>query len=482
MQAQFSEGNALRPRYLRVGAILLGLSVSLLFGCAEEPKFSKIDIPDRLELARLLKEGQFARLDQLMNQIQDAYESKNIDEGALRSVVLAFHRADPEFAERLSEWRAAFPKSFAPYVASGSYQLALAWVTRGTELAHLTSAKQFEVMKGYLLDARASYRVGIEKRARIPIAWADLISVSLGSGGGRRAVDRVYLEAKAVLPASSMVHRRYHYALSEKWYGSKIEQRQLRDQLLQRFPDNPSFKWAEFVEDEDKRWDQAHKLALEKRALDALAIADSLLQRSETRWNRLYRGNILYNLEKYDEALEEYFRALRMSPGWSEPVKQIQYVMTRQRRRLDSIKVWQQLIRYDPYNPEFLLPYASFLGSLAMHEEAHKLIDRALVYGADDDEVRTALGRRHLVQKKMEPAIAEMRRAVGLVPARADNWLYLARALQMNEDCSAIEPYKVVVSICKALDEDKSKPWRRCKLVQAHEAELSIKNITEACD
>ena len=279
-----------------------------------------------------------------------------------------------------------------------------------------------------------------------------------------------------------MVHRRYHYALSEKWYGSKLEQRQLRDQLLQRFPNNPSFKWAEFVEDEDKRWDQAHKLANEKRALDALAIADSLLQRSETRWNRLYRGNILYNLEKYDEALEEYFRALRMSPGWSEPVKQIQYVMTRQRRRLDSIKVWQQLIRYDPYNPEFLLPYASFLGSLAMHEEAHKLIDRALVYGADDDEVRTALGRRHLVQKKMEPAIAEMRRAVGLVPARADNWLYLARALQMNEDCSAIEPYKVVVSICKALDEDKSKPWRRCKLVQAHEAELSIKNITEACD
>jgi len=461
---------------------LLTLAAGLLFGCAEEPKISKIEIPDRLELARLLKEGQFARLDQLMNQIQDAYESKNIDETALRSVVLAFHGADPEFAERLSEWRAAVPKSFAPYVASGSYQLALAWVTRGTEFGKFTSSKQFEVMRRHLLDARASYRAGIERRAEIPIALADLITVSMGYGGGRRAVDRVYLEAKAVLPASSMVHRRYHYALSEKWYGSKLEQRQLRDQLLQRFPNNPSFKWAKYVEDEDQQWDKAYKLANEKRTLEAIAIADSLLQRSDSRWNRLYRGDILHILGKYDEALEEYFRALRISPGWSEPVKQIQYVMTRQRRRLDSLKTWQQLIRYDPYNPEFLLPYASFLETLAKDEEARALVDRALVYGADDDKVRTALGRRYLVEKKMERAIAEMRRAVELVPARADNWLYLARALQMNEDCSAIEPYKVVVSICKALDEDKSKPWRRCKLVQAHEAELSIKNITEACE
>jgi len=117
-----------------------------------------------------------------------------------------------------------------------------------------------------------------------------------------------------------------------------------------------------------------------------------------------------------------------------------------------------------------------------MHEEARKLVDGALVYGADDDKVRAALGRRLLMQNEMEPAIAEMRRAVGLVPARANNWLFLARALQKNEDCSAIEPYKVVVSICKARDEDKSKPWRKCKAVHAHEAELSIKNITEACD
>ena len=90
MQARFSQGNAVWSRFPGFILILLALSAGLFFGCAEEPKFSRIEIPDRLELARMLRDGQFARLDQLMNQIQDGYESGNIDEGALRSVVLAF--------------------------------------------------------------------------------------------------------------------------------------------------------------------------------------------------------------------------------------------------------------------------------------------------------------------------------------------------------------------------------------------------------
>lgn len=464
-------------RIAAIGAIL-----AATYGTAGASNPDRIKIPDASKLIQMLKERRYEQLDRLMNKVQDAYEANKIAESALNYIVRTFHLADPEIGERLGEWSAKMPNSFAPDIASGSYNLAVAWVIRGTEYVLFTSDEQFDQMKEFLRKSNASYRSGLEKRPHTPIAWADLISVMMGIGGGRIPINLVYSQAMDVLPESPIIHERYHYALSPKWTGSKSAQRELRKKLSRQFPNDSRFNWAKFAEEDDKAWDKAFALVKKKRGGEAIALADRVVRRSGTYWNRLNRGHIYYNLKKYDEALNEYSQILQKWPGSVEPVKHTYGIMALQKRSLDVLKIWRQVMRRDPYNPEILLQYSSILGHFEMHKEANDALDRAFIYGADDDQVRAASGRRYLVKKQMTRAITEMQRAVNFVPKRASNWLSLARALEMNEDCAAIEPYKKVLSMCRPIDKASVVSRLKCKDIRPQEVENSLRNLTEACD
>ena len=204
-----------------------------------------LNLPKRSHLVVLLKGGQYAELDEILTSLQERYEAGRLHEWHVTSAFKAFERADPDMDEPLKVWRETYPDSFAPHLAIGLYALKQAWAIRGEKVVALTNPEQFKAMQRFLDESKPALGEAVRINPKLPIAWGALVSTAM-TVGNRHDVAEVYNAAREQIPDSSLLYRRYHYALSPKWGGSALAQSGLRLWLRWNYSDNRDYLWVRY--------------------------------------------------------------------------------------------------------------------------------------------------------------------------------------------------------------------------------------------
>lgn len=453
--------------------VAVGGVVTFMFRFESEPDLDamkSVGFLERRALVALAKTGKFARLDQVLTGLQTRYEKGQVSEYAVSNAFNAFHRADPELAEPLKRWREHSPQSFAPFLASGIYNVRLAWAVRGAEWSSLTSTGQMEAMDEFLEHGRIALRAAVQKNPRVPAAWDDLISIAMVTEdqAGRT---RVYEEALRHVPhASSMVHSQYHYAIAPKWGGDATLQSKFRSALRLEFGDDKNFWWLTAYEKQEQI---EYVLETKGEAKRALKLIDALLSERKTAWLYKHRGMALSSLERFEEAVDAYERAIDLSPGWVSLYKGMVRAQGRLHRPNEVQRYWKQALELDPYNPDLLVGYAGFLsGIMAQTEAAHAQLRKALLYGGDDDRLHIRMAEYYQTLRMPKRALEATKRAVELVPMRSGNWFTHGLALERTEDCKAIEAYERYLLLCEK---------EGCADSIASDVQRSVKRLKRDC-
>ncbi len=467
-----------------------------------------LNLPKRDHLVELLKSGQHAELDKVLKGLQERYEAGRLHEWYVTSAFNAFERADPDMDEPLKVWRETHPDSFAPHLAIGLYALKQAWAIRGEKIVALTNPEQFKAMKRFLDESKPALWEAVRINPKLPIGWGALVSTAM-TVGSRRDVAMVYAAAREEIPDSSLLYRRYHYALSPKWGGSALAQGGLRLWLRWNYSDHRDYLWARYYSDTERvdallfqgavHWIsrllqeigateidrlvsyflpetenvEHSKDSEDHPAVQALRIIDDILPHWETAWLRKRRGDALYRLSRIHEVIPEYARAVELSPYWVEARMGMTRILSLHNRYRDAHEQWKAAVEVDPYDPDLLVDYATFLSGVDEKEEARSQLRKASVYGEHDDEVRVQSGRLYWELGQMEPALAEMKKAAELVPENPHNWYFYGLALKRTKNCDAIDAYKSYLRLCRK--------WG-CGPTYTSVAQTEIKNITAGCD
>lgn len=461
-----------------------------------------LHMPKPEDLHELLISEQFRELDSQLDRVQARYEAGNVTEAHVAELYSAFERADVALQEPLQRWRTVIPDSFAAYLASGLYQMKLAWITRGERAGSSPNDQQLGGMRALLDKAQPDLLEVTRRKPKSPSAWAALIAGAMLKGE-RDSVEKIYSMARDAIPDSSMVHRYYHEAQSSQWNGSPIVQFSLRLQLRLLHSDNPAFHWAYFYSDKKKvdallrdEYTSEFRQFLdivswavsagdlvdwvfsffprENPDVAALRTLDNMILFWDTAWARNRRGYVLYRLHRYEAVIAEYGRAVELSPDSMEARRSLARYLRHSQRYFDAHYHWKKIIERDPHDPTLLVEYAKFLQGIEEKEAAGKQLKQALVFGGADERVRHEVGVLYWTLGLPQDAVEELKKAVELVPESPRNWYYYALALQRVKNCKAQQAFERYVDMCVRLGV--------CTPGEVSSAHNSIKNIKDGCD
>ena len=120
-------------------------------------------------------------------------------------------------------------------------------------------------------------------------------------------------------------------------------------------------------------------------------------------------------------------------------------------RGVPSAKQMVRQIPVDPRNPRILLQVAYALRQVKRYDDALSTLDRALLYGAHDDDVRDTRGRILLYElNRPADAILDLERATQLDPGSKKYWYNYGLALYRTKDCKAVEALSTYRKVCEA--------------------------------
>jgi tetratricopeptide (TPR) repeat protein len=422
-----------------------------------------------LGIVALAQDGKFAELEAMFAE-RKAYADANTNKDVSFSDIFdPFRRADPKLATALKEWRKQYPKSAAPYLALGAYATHLGWVVRGEANARLTNAKRFEEMQRYFDEAISSLRMAIRHYPKVPKAWTRLIGIA-SARGDVVEVDAIFKEAKRHVPRSSYLYRTYYDVLAPKWVGSGAQQHALKYRIQGEFAGNPDFSWIETIEDNDKAWSLYWRDELEP----ALALFDSIISVRPDFSSRHGRAVTLTDLNRVDDAVDEYHSALALDPGNAKIYAQLAFVLLRKKEARAAVaQNLDRALLFDPFNPDYLIRRARMRLDRRELDAAKRDLDKALLLGSYDDQVRDQLRRYYWEVGDLDMAVEEAERMVTLMPYRAKNWLLYAITLKENRDCRALDAFEAYLQQCLVN--------RKCNEQRQQQITLEIYNMKKAC-
>lgn len=106
------------------------------------------------------------------------------------------------------------------------------------------------------------------------------------------------------------------------------------------------------------------------------------------------RGDILYKLDRLDDALDAYRNSISLNPSNSGSLNNLAYFMAENDRGLDTAEIYsRRAIQAEPENPTYIDTYAWVLFKLGDYEGARRSIDDALrFYTTADSSISVEVG------------------------------------------------------------------------------------------
>jgi tetratricopeptide (TPR) repeat protein len=258
-------------------------------------------IAARLELLDLLRNRRFDELTRRVEAAQAAFEADPGREEQVEQTWDTFLTEDSSVAPLLEAWAAAVP-SYAPHVALGLHHRRSGWDARGPGSASNTSREQFAAMDAHFDQALQHLNRALEIHPRLTVALETLINIEK-SGARVRAATPTDLVARAARTCPSCVYPPFErlIALYPRWGGSHEEMQRYLAELaprIEKFARLAILRGAIAADDGES--------AMNRQDYDAaLRFYDEALRHGAYWYYRRYRGQVLYRLGHYPEALAD---------------------------------------------------------------------------------------------------------------------------------------------------------------------------------
>jgi tetratricopeptide (TPR) repeat protein len=190
------------------------------------------------------------------------------------------------------------------------------------------------------------------------------------------------------------------------------------------------------------------------RLVDAMHALEHWLERQPNDVQALiWRAEGLEHLQKVEEALEDFRRALELAPDRDDDRLHMVEVLIKAMHPEEAARNLLLLSQRRPRDPKVLLAQARCLRLQGKPTEAIQVLDQALLLTPADALVLTARGRLELEEGR--PAAAEpwLRKAVALAPYERETVYALFNCLQRLGRAAEAAPYeKELEKIENALD------------------------------
>lgn len=375
-----------------------------------------------------------------------------------------FSNSDPELREALDAWVEARPASPQAYLARGTYFDHLGGLSRGDAYISETTVGRLRQMRHYYDLAAADFKAALALREDLEAAYFNLIYIARAFGD-REAIDALRRQGLDAMGGDNpRIHFAYLRTLEPKWGGAEGQWDHYVATLTRRFKDDPEYAWIfAFLLS-----DQALDLADGGDPEAALLIYDEAQEVFETAWTHRRKGNAYLKLEREEEALAAFERALELDPEDAWSYHQIGLIHL-WRGELETAREYlDRAIAFDPYNWGLLSERIDSLEAMLrlydgpdreqriMQTKADILeaLDRLLVYASAEPHFHWARG--NFFQRlggSWSRAAQSYKRAVDLAPHKPTYWHDYAVSLYQTRDCAAMAASETYLELCRE-DED----------------------------
>jgi tetratricopeptide (TPR) repeat protein len=399
----------------------------------------------QLEIRALLIDGKIDQLEKLLTGLQDQFERKDIDGYQVSYAFSAFETSDPAIEGPLDKWNRARPNSFAAALARARYQVALAWLSRGTAITRETPKARFAAMYAHLRRARADVIRAHTLRPRLIAAVPTMIEAAYhlnSSGELRKRIG----ELGHRYPCSALLHWAVLPYLQPKWSGSLARIDAYTAYVSNHCPHRNDVLIYREVARGDLEYDRGNRRAAIRRYTNAL-------RRFRAPAYYYMRGKLNYELDLDEAAFADFAHAFALDQEDTRILSSLASVLFLRGRKSEAMRLWRRALALDPYNPKLLMTRAWFLTSAdgypaAWYEMADADLEKARRYGADrvriDRMQLTARGKR----RALPDGIAFLRRKYYANPRDQAAFVYYLTELRGRFRCSHADELRALLKHC----------------------------------
>lgn len=168
------------------------------------------------------------------------------------------------------------------------------------------------------------------------------------------------------------------------------------------------------------------------------------------------QGNTLYNLNRYDEALVAYNRAINLQPDYAEAWKDKGKALSELKKYQEAQEAYDKAIQLKPEYLEAWTGRGYALDELQQHQEAIASFEKALKIQPEYPDAWKGKGDALLNSQRYEEAISAYEKAVQFQPNFDEAWYNRGQAHQnLKQYEQAFDAYKKAVE----LKYDNSQGW-----------------------
>ena len=313
----------------------------------EDERTTPAAIAARLELLALLRAQQFDELTRRVESAQAAFEADPAREELVAQTWDTFATSDPSITPLLEAWAEA-SESYAPRVALGIHHRRSGWDARGPRLPSKTSRDQFDAMGRHFERAHESLSLALAKHPRLAIALENLINIAKSHSSSETDARQLVERAAQVCPSCVGPPYEHLLAVNPRWGGSEAEMEQYLADLAPRIAKLPPLAVLRGAIADNRgfaSWTDEDYAASVRHYDEAL--------RHGNYWRyRRYRGQSLYWLGRYDEALVDIEFWVDHGTRTAEALMWKTYTLGKLRRYREAADAIDLARRFEPTDSE----------------------------------------------------------------------------------------------------------------------------------
>lgn len=284
------------------------------------------------ETSSLLMNGEFEKLESIINQIEKAAENDLTLEIQVHAAIQSVDENNPNLLASLDRWVMLRPSALS-YTARGAYLQQRAFDLRGTRFAKNTPALNFELMEMTARQAVQDLKKAISLNPSYTPAYTNLIRISMISRDLGVDAPQLVSQISQLRPSNYEPREAFLWTLDPRWGGSYEAMFRFAESAASDAKHNPRLwlltgevyrNMAQFREPKNPEQDV-------KDLTEALKYG-------ETNFLLEARGNTYWRLKNYPAAIADYSKCVANNP-------------TGPHRCLSSLKTltdWNQRVRNSP--------------------------------------------------------------------------------------------------------------------------------------
>jgi tetratricopeptide (TPR) repeat protein len=412
---------------------------------APPPPAAPAERPDPAVLLEQVRGGEFEALEETMAAAQARWEGSHERERALVQAWLAFAVSDPALTPFFERWVEERPESWAGHLARAHHHSAIGWRARGGKSGEKTSDGQHAELRRQLTVAVQEARRALALRPGLVAAHVALIGAARagapGAGSCSEAVERAFAD---IGPASFQVRYSAMLCLLPKWGGSARTMLDFLSETRRQQDANPQLIALEGL----LAAEMGRAASVDGRYEDAVEHYTEALRYGGYLGLHLEQARCLYHLERYEEALVEVDKGLRLAPDDRGLLRMKADTLSRLGRPEPVQELLARLAAIDPAGKtledgENLVADAwDQQGYQALrqrrYQDAVAAFDRVVEIRPAGAKLLINRGQAWAMLRDVDRALADFEQAARLEPTRYEAYVGLDRALAQRQDWAAI--------------------------------------------